>query len=119
MSSALGPFDPRAQRRRCLRCIRGHLNVTLLPDKSLPWKTDPKILKCEGGFPCHSRIRTSWDCSPPELPNPMIRLDEAVNRGFQQKPRHDYLRVGGSKSVAFRLPFKTADFANSRSLFAS
>lgn len=23
----------------------------------------------------------------------MIRLDEAANRGFQQKPRHDYLRV--------------------------
>lgn len=23
----------------------------------------------------------------------MIRLDEAVNRGFQQKPRHDYLHV--------------------------
>jgi hypothetical protein len=23
----------------------------------------------------------------------MIRLDEAVNRGFQQKPRHGYLRA--------------------------
>jgi hypothetical protein len=51
MSSALGPFDRRVHRRRCLRCIRGHLKVTLSSDKALPWKADPKILSAKAASP--------------------------------------------------------------------